>query len=156
MLYNHAIIGGVVSDSLLLSTSAEAVRPFEVSSHLSCSKDLDWPCSESSTTLYMLRMVTISTANFSKNAILHTAPPLVTQGYYAAVWCLTNRCIRVPPLQLYGNGKFDPVITPLSLYAPNFKAYLIKVGIAPSCLGLSWSCERTVLLPPLPEQSVEQ
>jgi len=38
MLHNRAIIGGVVSDSPLLSTLAEAVETILVPCHLSCSK----------------------------------------------------------------------------------------------------------------------
>jgi len=51
------------------------------------------------------------------------------------VRCQANHSISVPPLQLYENGNFDHMITLLTLYMLNFKAYLSKLDIAPSSLG---------------------
>ena len=76
----------------------------------------------------------------------HIAPPLVARGGYVVVWCWTNRSIRVPPLQLYKNGNFDLVITLLMLYAPNFEAYISKLDVAPSSLGLSCYGKRLVVI----------
>jgi len=49
----------------------------------------------------------------------------------------TNRCIRVPPLQLYENAKFDLAVVLLMHSTPNLKAYLSKLGVALSNLRLS-------------------
>jgi len=75
----------------------------------------------------------------------HTAPPLVTRGGYIVV-CRTNRFIRIPPLKLYENGNLDLTITHLMLYTLNFEAYLGKLHIAPSSLGLSCYGERLVVI----------
>jgi len=57
-----------------------------------------------------------------------------------------NRSIRVPPLQLYEYGNFDLAITLLTLYTPNFEAYLSKLDIAPFSLGLSCYGKRLVVI----------
>jgi len=70
MLRNRAKIGGVVSDSPFLSTPAEADRGHPCC-HATCLVPrlflgLHWPRSELSTTLYVLRTMTMPTANLGE------------------------------------------------------------------------------------------
>jgi len=60
------------------------------------------------------------------------------------IYCQMNRSIRAPPLQLRENRNFDLTIT-LTLYTPNFEAYLSKLDVAPSSLGLSCYDKRLVV-----------
>ena len=72
-----------------------------------------------------------STKRFGKNSF-YTAPPLVTGGGYAVIWFSLNCYIRVLPLQLH---EIRPCNN--TQHSISFEAYVSKLGVAPSRLGLS-------------------
>ena len=72
------------------------------------------------------------------------ALPLVTRGGYVVIWRRTNVSSWFLPCKMYKNRKIDLAITLLTPYPASSEAYLHKLNVAPSRLGLSWSWERTV------------
>ena len=80
----------------------------------------------------------------SKISWTYLALPLVIRGGYVVIWHRTNVSSWFLPCDIYKTRKTDLAITLLTPYPAGSEAYLHKLNVAPSWLGLSWSWERTV------------